>query len=383
MKPLVYMFSANRAFGGGEVFLIRLAALLGLGQRFVVLSAPVLLLQQGLEAAGTGFIALPGQSGLASRYAFVQWCWQRRSALRQGRAVVVLNGRGAAYFAPVVRWCAGCAPVVICHTELSSPRGDLKEWLYGKALGAAGTLVAVSETVGTQHRLRWPSLSVVAIPNWLDSAPFASRPAGHDVRASALEVAVVGRLDEQKGMHDIVAACSGVAGIALNFYGDGPMRADLEKTAARLSNLTVHGHVTDLAHRLPGHAMLLSASYSESFSYAVAEGINAGLLCIASDIPAHRELLGEEYPESLYFAPGDICAMMIAIATARAMLSEPDGQAAHDAVRRAQARLRLRNGPELARRRYEAVLFGSGGAGPEDGLPAVLANAAEDHVARH
>lgn len=381
MKRQVYMFSANRAFGGGEMFLIRLAALLDLGDRFVVLSAPVSILQEGLQAARTGFIALPGVSGLASRVAFLQWCWRNRSALREGGAVFVLNGRGAAYFAPAVRWCSGRAPHVVCHTELSAQRGDWKEWLYGQALGAAGTLVAVSETVGAQHRLRWPSLRVVAIPNWLEAAPQAPQPAAQIERSGALEVAVVGRLDQQKGVHDIVRALSATAGIALYVYGDGPMRAELDQTAARLPHLTVHGHVTDLAQRLPRHAVLLSASYSESFSYAVAEGIRAGLLCIASDIPAHRELLGEEYPESLYFAPGNVDAMRTALEAARAMFSDAGGQAAADAIGKAKARLCLRNGPDLARSRYEAVLFGVGAAGTGSRFPAGLATESADDVA--
>lgn len=383
MKSEIYVFSPPHVFGGAEIFLIRLAGLMAVGLRFVVLSPQSPRLQQGVEDAGARFVELYGGGGLAIRLQFLKWLWHQRSHLRKTRATFVLNGRGAMYFAPLVRLLTGIAPVVICHTELSTQHNDIKEILSGMALKSCRHVIAVSDSVHAQYCQRWAHLPLQAIPNWINPAELMRPVASMLETGLRLSIAVVGRLAENKGISAIALVCEQMPSVDIHFYGDGPMRDYLDQVALRLPHVTVHGHVTDLAHRLAGHAMLLSASFSESFSYAVAEGINAGLLCIASDIPAHRELLGEEYPQSLYFAPGTVGALTAALETACAMLSDPAAPAAHDAVRRAQARLHLRNGPELARRRYEAVLFGSGGAGPEDGLPAVLANAAEDHVARH
>jgi len=117
--------------------------------------------------------------------------------------------------------------------------------------------------------------------------------------------------------------------------------------------------VDDVEPRLQCHALLVSASYSESFSYSVAEGIHAGLVCVISDIPAHRELLGPEYPETLYFLPGSAEGLGKALDAANQMLRELDGQQAQQIVQRAHERMKTRNSPEEARNAYRTVLFGA------------------------
>ncbi len=361
MRNSVYMFSATRTFGGGEMYMIRLAQLLSLGQRFVVIAVPVPILHAAMLEAGARFVALSGDSSLAPRLGFLRWLWARRVELQRDQAVIILNGKGAAYLAPAVRWLTGMDPVIICHTELALNRKVWKEWLYGTALRCAGTLIAVSHTVAAQHRARWPGLHVVGIPNWLDIAAVAPRAIGASSLPGPMKIATVGRLDEQKGMHDMIAVLAGMAGVEGHFYGDGPMRAELEHTAAGLAHVKVHGHVVDLEQRLPLHHILVSASYSESFSYAVAEGIGAGLLCVASDIAAHRELLGPDYPGCLFFPAGDRGRLRLAILAARAMLDENAGKQARAVLDAALARLTARNGPASAKADYLAAL-GVGGA---------------------
>ncbi|MGK5078570.1 glycosyltransferase family 4 protein [Janthinobacterium sp. HLX7-2] len=356
MKDRVYLFSPPQVFGGAEVYQIRLAELMHLQQRFTVISPPSPELQRGIAKAGGGFVELNGNGGIAIRLAFLAWLWRNRKTLRQHAAALVLNGRGAAYFAPMVILITGISPVIICHTELTAKGADIKEWLFGWALHFARRAVAVSETVARQHIHRWPALPVSAIPNWIDSAPYKHCPVSQGAGAAPADIAVVGRLAENKGILDILAACSDVGGPDVHFYGEGPLHKTVEEMAACIPSLKAHGHVEALWQQLSRHAILLSASYSESFSYSVAEGIHAGLLCVVSDIPAHRELLGPDYPDALYFSPGDRHGLRAALAAARNYLVRTDGSVA-DIIGLAKARMHSRNGPDQARKDYCAVLL--------------------------
>jgi glycosyltransferase involved in cell wall biosynthesis len=354
MSDCIYIFSPAQFFGGGEVYQIRLANLLDLRQRFTVISPASPSLQRGLAKYDSSFIELTGQSGVAVRLDFLSWLHRSRSMLRKEAATIVLNGRGAAYFAPAVKIITGIRPVVIYHTALSTKRYSAKELMYRMALYFAKATVAVSETVALQHRQRWPNLQVYAIPNWIESTlPSATAPA---MRNTLIDVAVVGRLEESKGVLDVVTICSSGDSPDIHFYGDGPLRENLEVMSKRLPAVKVHGHVDDLWQQLSQHAILLSASYSESFSYSVAEGIYAGLLCVVSDIPAHRELLGPDYPDALYFVAGDRAGLRAALATAHDYVRRNDGSAV-DIIGLAKARMDRRNGAEQARKEYRAVLL--------------------------
>lgn len=358
MKNDVYIFNTTKFFGGGELFQIRLAALLRHHIRLVVVSPPVPSLRSGLAESGAGFIELPARSGLALRWAFLRWLWHQRSAIHASRALIVLNGRGAAYLAPFVRLFSGAAPVIIFHTALSMQSVDIKEWLYGQAARFARCVVAVSDSVAAQHNQRWPDLAVMSIPNWIDLCESSLAGASHNFSsvAETLLVVVVARLAEGKGVEDVVAACRDEEGIELHIYGDGPMRDQLHNMSSQSTWLHFCGHVDDLPRRLPTYSILISGSYSESCSYAVAEGIQAGLLCVVTDIPAHKEMLGANYPNELFFPPGDKAALKKALQVARGLLSKDQGDGARRAVSGALGRIATRNSPEAARLRYLAVL---------------------------
>lgn len=361
----VCVLSTGDVFGGAEIFKVRLAALLREHSDLVVVAPLLPALKTGVAESGARFVGLPGHGWLTLRWALLRWVWRQRRGIRTGGMLVVLNGRGAAYLAPVVRLLTHGAPVIISQTALTMRRGDFKEALYGVAARFARCVVAVSDYVAAQHHQRWPRLMVTAIPNWIDlqsGVDDASRPVSSCV-ADILHIAVVARLAPEKGVEDVLAACMEEEGVELHVYGDGPMRDPLREAGRELAWLHFYGHVDDLPRRLPTHSVLISGSYSESFSFSVAEGIQAGLLCVVSDIPAHRELLGESYPDELFFPPGDRAALKRALAAARVRLSSADGDDARTVVAAAMSRLRERNSPELARQRYLAVLCRECGEG--------------------
>ena len=360
MSNKIYILSTHNTFGGGEIFQIKLAALLHPDIHITVVSPPLIPLKKGMLQRGGQFIELPTAGGLPLRYAFLMWLWRNRIMLRETHATVVLNGRGSAYWAPVVRLLVSSGPLIICHTEFSLKKTDIKERLYGIAAQFSRCVVAVSESVAAQHRQRWPGIAVEAIPNWIDGGTEnISTGAGHRRSPNTpVRLAVIGRLAPGKGIEDIVAACAESLGIELHFFGHGPLRDRIDKMGANMPWLHLHGHVDNLAERLPDHDILISASYSESFSYAVAEGIQSGVLCVVSDIPAHRELLGPNYPESLFFPPGDTGALRYALQMGQAMVLENEGMATRQAVAQARSRIGIRNTPLAARKNYLRVLTG-------------------------
>ncbi len=356
MSRDVYFLSTTRFFGGGEIFLVKLAALLQHQIRLVVVSPPLPALQNGLAELSAGFVDLPAGTGLALRWVFLRWLWRQRHVIRARKTPIVLNGRGAAYLAPMVRLCCGESPIIISHTELSIRSGDHKETLYGIAARFARCVVSVSDSVAAQHHQRWPRLMVESIPNWIDlrqGVTEASRQTPSSI--DTLRVALITRLVQQKGIEDVVAACMTEEGVDLHVYGDGPMYDRLRNLGSPRQGVQFHGHVNDLPQRLLTHSILISGSHSESFSYSVAEGIQAGLLCVVTDIPAHRELLGAGYPDELFFPPGDRVALKGALRAARARLRKDHGEDAYKVVSGARAHIATHNSPEVARRRYLAI----------------------------
>jgi glycosyltransferase involved in cell wall biosynthesis len=235
--------------------------------------------------------------------------------------------------------------------------GDLKESLYGMAARYARCVVAVSDSVAMQHHQRWPDLAVESIPNWIDLRESAPAEASHNFPSAdkPLLIAVVARLAQGKGVEDVVAACRDEDGIELHIYGDGPMRDQLRNMGSQFAWLHFHGHVDHLSRRLPAHSILISGSYSEACSYSLIEGIQAGLLCVLTDIPAHREILGDDYPDALFFPPGDVAALRQGLQAARGFLSRDAGDSARMAVSMALERIATRNSPEAAKPRYLAV----------------------------
>ncbi len=154
----------------------------------------------------------------------------------------------------------------------------------------------------------------------------------------------------------MMAACRGTDGVELHIYGEGPMAARLRGMGGSNPSVHFHGHVEGVSHQLPKNAVLVSASHSESFSYSVAEGVQAGLLCVVTDIPAHREMLGSDYPDVFFFPPGDPAALRRSLQAARRLMLETDGGEARSVMARVQARIAARNSSELARQRYLTIL---------------------------
>ena len=361
MNTEVFVISLAKTFGGGEIFMARLATLLKNKLHMTVISPSLMQLRDQLNNSGSKLVELTAGGGLILRFDALVCLWKLRLNLQQIKPYIVLNGRAASYLTPLVRMIVGHRPIVICHTEIVLQHGGFKQWLYGLAVQHAQCVIAVSDTVASQHRQCWPRTPVQAIPNWIESLAvdeskkfrLTTQPNG------VLRLAIVARLSPGKGIEDVVAACIGLHGMELHLYGEGPMFDRFNIISKKIPTIHLHGYVKNIEQILSINDILVSGSYTESFSYTVAEGLNAGLLCVVSDIAAHRELLGPEYPDSLFFSPGDQNKLRQALECANSMIREDCGNAARTIVDKARLRLKIRNDPAVAEKNYLAVFMQS------------------------
>ncbi len=353
--------SVTAFFGGGEQYLIRLAALLRGHAKVVVLSPPLPNFESQIVAQGARFVALPGGAAVR-RAAAVRWLARHRDAWREPDAAVLLNGRGAAFLLPALR-ALGLSPAMVAHTIPTGARTAFKERVFGLLTRRSPCVIAVSRATADAHRAAFPWLRIETVPLWFDDPSTRENmhrraDASHD---APYRIALLGRLVREKGVADALAAMQRLDASAraeIHVFGDGPMAAELQQDFGAVPGVRLRGHVEDAANLLPEFDILLSASYSEAASTSVSEGMQAGRVVVASDIPAHRELLGPDYPAELFFAAGDVTGLTQAL-TAALHLCEPGA-----ALRRAQLvqdmhrRIRERHSPDGARARYLSVLWG-------------------------
>jgi glycosyltransferase involved in cell wall biosynthesis len=212
-------------------------------------------------------------------------------------------GRGAAFFEGVP---------LIAHTSHGSPlaeRVSKSRWiLYWCAEQLAAILThrifAVSEVerAGLRRwlRLRPGALRVMTIipeylraiaPSW-SSSPLAGR-----------ELVSLGNLYTNKGYDVLFAAVAKVAEtypeVRLTVYGEGPERQTLEQLVSRLGlseRVTLAGHVTDAAARLPRAIAFVMPSLKEGLPLALLEAMAAAMPIVATDVGAVAETLGSGVP---------------------------------------------------------------------------------------
>ena len=158
----------------------------------------------------------------------------------------------------------------------------------------AARVITVSESVRDQVLVEWqlPKSKVVPIPSGPggETGQPGRRPAGTPDRY----VLAVGALEPRKRPDLLVEAHARAreAGLSagLVFAGDGPMRAELER-----SHATVLGFVDDAElEALYADALALACvSHDEGFSFTPLEAITRGVPAVVSDLPVFTETLGD------------------------------------------------------------------------------------------
>ena len=129
-----------------------------------------------------------------------------------------------------------------------------------------------------------------------------------------LRAVFVGQMRPYKGVPELIAAVLGSHRVVLDVVGAGPHLDEYRQAAATAPNITFHGRVSDdeLA-RIYAQAeavVLPSTTTAEAFGIVLLEGMAAGCVPVASDLPGVRDLAG---PSGVLVAPGDVQALREAL----------------------------------------------------------------------
>lgn len=245
---------------------------------------------------------------------------------------------------------------------------------------------------------------VAVIPNARPPQERADRAADLRRAASTPRTAgvVLAALTPRKRVSHAIAAVAranavgGTAPVRLDVYGDGPSRPALERRAAQVPGVHLHGHDPDARRRLHDASFLLLTSRSEGFPLVLVEGMAAGCLPIAYDIRYGPGDLIRDGRNGFLVPPGDIDGLAAAIARLHALPPRRRAAMRRRAMRsarsfdesrvvaiwarelsRAQARRELRRSPRLprTRRALRRLPFGTGLRAAAVELRAALARA--------
>jgi len=186
---------------------------------------------------------------------------------------------------------------------------------------AAGVIVTTQELAAYVSRFV-PAAKVHLIPNGVDTTLFA--PSERGCRESngvsspngVTTILFVGRLTRQKNLARLLEALS-VLGkrhpLRLHIIGEGPLRGELEATAARLHvDCTFEGTVPH--HTLPDTVnqadLFVLPSLLEGHPKVLIEAMSCGLPCVVSNCEGNRAVIEHERT-GLLFEPTDIADMVV------------------------------------------------------------------------
>lgn len=106
---------------------------------------------------------------------------------------------------------------------------------------------------------------------------------------------LVGRLDHQKGILDILPALyqpEALAGMALHVLGDGPLRPQLEEVAQEGAvPVELCGKVSDVRERLSRARVMVLPSHFEGLSLSIIEAMSLGCIPIVARASSATELI--------------------------------------------------------------------------------------------
>lgn len=188
----------------------------------------------------------------------------------------------------------------------------LAMFLQHRLARRAHFIVANSHCGARELRNRgYPGDRVRVVPNGIEVSRFGAPAAA--VRSGGPQlVATVARMDRQKDHETFLRAAALAArpGRRFAWFGDGPLRAEIEAHASELGvELLAPGVRHDMRATYAGiDVFTLSSAWGEGFSNAFAEALAAGLPCVVTDTGDHaraREV-------ATVVAPGDPAALAAA-----------------------------------------------------------------------
>jgi glycosyltransferase involved in cell wall biosynthesis len=194
------------------------------------------------------------------------------------------------------------------HCDISLPgMARLCRWynraIEGLAHGADSIVVTSPDYLEKLARHRGTPVHVIP---WAASA--ASGPPRTPPTRGRLRVLFVGQLRPYKGLAHLLSAVYGAAELELTIIGDGPMRAELEFRVRQegMGNVRFLGRVSEevlaRAYATADVIALPSTTTAEAFGIVLMEGMQAGCVPVASDLPGVRTVAG---PTGILVRPND------------------------------------------------------------------------------
>jgi rhamnosyl/mannosyltransferase len=177
----------------------------------------------------------------------------------------------------------------------------------------ADRIVASSQYYTRQHRSRYGP-ATLTIPWGTD--PRLTPPAPRRRPSDELHVLFVGQMRPYKGVETLLAAAAGQPWLKLTLVGDGAELARYRRLARRLAvgNARFTGRLPDaeLQRQYASHDVIVlpSVTRAEAFGLVLLDGMAAGCVPVASDLPGVRDVAG---PTGLVVPPGDPEALRAAL----------------------------------------------------------------------
>jgi glycosyltransferase involved in cell wall biosynthesis len=201
-------------------------------------------------------------------------------------------------------------------------------WLLHAHLGFESILTRLAAVVVPSHTLArflvsrgFAAHRIHVLPSRIDIRRTEPGPAHRPVR-----VAMAARLETHKGTDVLLNACARLdPRVHLDIYGDGTLRADLERRAIALSlDVTFHGAVSDVRERLLDADVFVLPSRGENLPITILEAMAAALPVVASRVGGIAELV-DDGVTGLLVEPDDADALAGALA---ALVDDPERRAA-------------------------------------------------------
>jgi glycosyltransferase involved in cell wall biosynthesis len=167
---------------------------------------------------------------------------------------------------------------------------------------ARWSLARASASVSVSHHVRdvmlarapWSVRCSRVIPNGVDVTRFHPEPGLDD---GPLRFAIVGRLDERKGVDRAIEAAALLPSIRLDVVGDGALRASLERQARDLGvadRVRFLGFLDDVRPALARCHALLCTSRTEGLGVALLEGMAMGRPVVGFRVGGAAEIVDDE-----------------------------------------------------------------------------------------
>ncbi len=173
----------------------------------------------------------------------------------------------------------------------------------------------VVTTASYADRIRRSDDQAIEVVPWgVDTEPSLGR--GRTNPDVPLRVLFVGQLRPYKGVPVLIEAVGGQPDVALTIVGDGPEAARLraQVAAAGVDNISFAGTISDDALRqvYASHDVITlpSTTGAEAFGLVLLEGMAAGCVPVASDLPGVRDVAG---PTGVLIEPGSVASLRSAL----------------------------------------------------------------------